>query len=420
MSNYENFDNVYFMDLGKNKVTLLNRESKDVYSLAATELFDFMLSQPEGTLWIGEAAHFGTPQNADERKLSKAQYWKENELLQLYEELNEAGHYLKLFPQKSTSKYRVRYWDKLINFAKDKMGVDIKEKKISKEFNDLPGKSQPKKSLQIDRDDLVDCMVMWFIIEYKPEIFDSIKNPVNTFHNPRREEGLTMKEEMNGDKRFIKQFDYQHPKDKVSAYLCDIIPTLYFHFNPVQRDMFNLPVQGKINGTLNSYNSDGLLLDSYKEKSLSMLTSLCLTMMTSDGQLRIRPSTGEVSGWKFTKEHLLKLHAYHMKGGVCRADIMYNRFPQWIAGKMDNKLRNANGKIVKKQIKDYTVEEDKMWNEYRNIFTKNIHSAFNILKGIILGETKTITIDELNEILREEHRIAKQKANNQQTIEFSS
>ena len=71
--------NHYYIDLGGNKVTAHCYETDEWFEFKGEELFDWSISLPEGSILIGENAHFACPRS----EKSKAQYFyaKERDLI---------------------------------------------------------------------------------------------------------------------------------------------------------------------------------------------------------------------------------------------------------------------------------------------------------------------------------------------------
>ena len=91
-----NENNLMIVDCGRNTSTFY--DGREVVEISHDNLFNKILSCPEGTYVIAEEAHLGVPR----KRLSLSQVWYANQLKDLYAQCEDRGIFLRFFPQDST------------------------------------------------------------------------------------------------------------------------------------------------------------------------------------------------------------------------------------------------------------------------------------------------------------------------------
>lgn len=354
----ESFDAVLFLDLGKKIVTVYDSSDESFSEVSVSHFFDWCVGLKDtvgSVLFIGEAAHFGAPRNP--KKPSKAQYWTANELLSFYDRLHDAGHTLRLFPHKSTETIR------RLN------GWVVKEKNSSqKPIINING---------VDYNpDQVDCLAMEYAINQRPHLFESLQHPKISFDDPVRIEGMQMRNDMNIDKNYARAYKYKDPDDGLSKLILSKLTSIASNLSDEAKEAFGL--DGNI------YTKNGTVTTGVK---VCQITAVACTLVDIDGNMRLRPSTQELAGWKFVKSHLLRLHAFHEKGGVARSDFMHHGAKNYISAKIDNKVMKEGGKKPSlKRLQDYSDDEMNKFYIYRNAYTKYGKELFQSIKKVLLSE----------------------------------
>lgn len=350
---YEDYDAVFYMDLGKKVVTVYDSSTKDFSEIAVSSFFEWCESLKNSfgsVLFIGEAAHFGSPRNP--RKPSKAQYWTAEELLSFYDRIHNAGHSLKLFPQKSTDTIR----------------------RLNGWVSNKPKDSSEKPTIQINGEkynpDQVDCLAMESAIASRPHLLDSLQHPKTSFSDFAREEGIVMRDDMNIDKNYARAYKYKCPEDGLSKKIIANLQFVASQLSPEAKEAFGL--DGQIINRNDNLDSD---------VRICQITAIAVTLIDINGEPRLRPSTGELSGWKFTKSHLLRLHAFHEKGGVARSDFMHHGAKNYIAKKLNNKvIKEGKTRPSLKRREDYSDLEMQEFYKHRNLYTKYGKELFQAIK----------------------------------------
>ena len=334
--------NVVFMDLGKNQVTVFNSESREFSTVLANDLFDYCVGMDEPTLFIGEASHFASARSPDPMKLSKSQYWYAEELLGFYKRLESAGHAIRMFPQKETEKIR--------------------------------------RANGIDKTDEGDCLAMMMALQQRPHLFDSLQQTKKRFDCPVRAESNAMKSDMDSCKNFMREGNYVGEGDNISLFVKNNIERIASMLSEDARIAFGL-VEGKARYVKRGA-KEGQFASGKGSPRGSAITAIACTLIGLDGTPRLRPHTKELPGWRFAKHYLLRLHAFHEKGGVCRSDLMWHGFRHWAASEMDNKI--SPHKL--KPLNEYSEVEAQEFRVHRSKWTSYCKELFMAIKKIINKE----------------------------------
>lgn len=361
----ENHDAVLFLDLGKKLVTVYNPETDQFSEVSVSGFFDWCKSLEKefgSVLLIGESAHFGSPRNP--RKPSKAQYWVEKELLYLYQILEDGGHTLSLFPQIVTETIRRRKgW---VVQEKDK-AIKNKKKK-TKPFVMINGKKY--------NPDQADCLAMCIALQDRPVMFKSLQKPKrNGFGCPVRQEGIDMRDDMNIDKNIARSEKYLG-EDGLSTIYRSKLDLVKSQLSDDAKVAFGL--DGAI------YTRNGGVKTEVKS---CQITAVWVALSDINGDPRLRPSTGEMPGWKFAKNHLFRLHAFHKKGGVARADIMHYGLKNYVSAMLDNKVLKPGGKKATwKPLEDYSPAEMENFYMLRKKYNSYVKELFMAIKSVMSSD----------------------------------
>ena len=317
-------------------------------------MFEFTLAYPSDTIIIGEAAHFGTPRT----KLSKAQYYTADELLNWYESLESAGIQLYLSSERETYKYRSR--------------------------------------VKLDKGDLNDLLSIECAIKENPNLLKNMKKPVKTFiPKDRVLEGNRARKEWGDDANIARTFNYSHPDDLASKWLYDNIFEIMNRCDPETCKILRLEEEnlfwqkndkktGRKKGDLKSqfemlHNGKNAI-----KLRASTIVSVLFMLMDINGKPRVRESTGCLSGWDFIKNEVLLAKAHRPRsGGVIRSTIYHHGLTNYTC-EMLNTREGQN----KKPIYDYSVEQLKDRKKVVKQWNNAIKDLFMVMKSMIQEQFK--------------------------------
>lgn len=147
--NPEDYTDIAGVDFGEGRV--------HVHLLRAQQNFDWSLenakanfsSLPKGTLIVVEKAHLGTPQT----KKSLAQPYTAEQLLEIYQDCNQKGISIRLFPHAHTTKARRwahKYSGGLVEYDKESDANDAAALAFFVENNNGISLAKPAKTFDID------------------------------------------------------------------------------------------------------------------------------------------------------------------------------------------------------------------------------------------------------------------------------
>jgi len=348
-----NFQTLLIGDLGQNKVTIFNAFEDSFETVSAIDFFDWLEkysnSNAGGVLFVGESSHFGTPRSEDDAKLSKAQYWKSVELLNWYSQMRNCGVTLRFYPQKKTETIR--------------------------------------RLLGMEKGDVNDCKAIYHDLTNRPWVLDSLQKPKSSFKSPLRIESLILKSDMDSTKNFMRNHDYRHVEDEITEFVRANLKDIAEGLSDEAKDAFCLTNEKKF-----FTGGKGVNAGFFNEPKYKQITAIACCLLNKDGSLRIRPSTGDIAGWKYTKSYLLRLHAMHQRGGVCRSDLMWHGCKHYIIAKLNNKVvKEGNKNPSAKPLADYSPQEWEQFYKYRNLYTKCIKEVFVSIKRVIREKYSPVT-----------------------------
>lgn len=171
----------------------------------------------------------------------------------------------------------------------------------------------------------------------------SLKNPPKKFgYSERQNEGHAMRADINVDLNIARAYvdddgikrEYGDPEDKCMDEVRKLFPVLVDVLNEKElsiyvsdpsRLYYKKDCEGGKKGDIN-----------WNVVKVSQLYTLVAMFVCPDGELRIRPSTGNVAGFDFIEAYLLVRSAWHYRGGVARSTLMFWGFRLWV--RMQSKL----------------------------------------------------------------------------------
>ena len=350
--------NHYYIDLGGNKVTGYCYEKDEWFDFKGGELFDWSISLPEGSILIGENAHFACPRT----EKSKAQYFDAEELLSWYSSMKDNDISFYLFAQKDTEKFR-RF-----------LGLEKSDK------NDIKS-----------------------MVHAMHESYPSMRKKLEHLQKPRsnfevsliQQEGDLMREQLTEEKNVQRFFDYNedHHEDGVrSRYTDDTVSWLIDNLEELAKVLPKDTAEAF--GFDCIYTKAGSLRKraAFKHIKSAQVLGVLLTIMNLDGTLRVRPSTGRPCGWKFTKQYLFLEHPYRPKrGGVVRACLKWDGARHYIA-------KESGTKTAKGQPKGIGTFSEKDWINFkknRNAFSKHTKILWQTMRNMIVNHSSQQNPNEL-------------------------
>ena len=281
-------------DIGKKQITTYNPQTKTHYEISTDEFK--VLNIPglsDGTTIIIVDAHL----RAREEN-SKAQTYTIDELRQIKKIADQRNITILCFPQKVTPKTR----------------------KIYSRFEEDGGKLIPK----TDRNDTLSIA---YYIEKNPHIIDTLKVFLPTTGKDHEEKNLHMFEDRNKlteDANLGRNRNYGIGKnnddtDAVSDWIRKYISKLAFTVDNSTREYFKLTLNKKGNAL-----SPGIL-NYTSETILKQIYNVVNTIITPEGNLRVRSDNGKVPYWKYAKKVYFGLTPYHTNAGVTASNWKYHK-----------------------------------------------------------------------------------------------
>ena len=142
---------------------------------------------------------------------------------------------------------------------------------------------------------------------------------------------------------------------------------------------------------------------------LGALYSIICTLINSEGEIRIRPETGDMPGWPYIKQYILKFTPFHQRGGVARSNLWWHTFRSVL-----NESGKKHGLDYKRKVKkydpvkdtwedktirrgDFTPEEDAFFLQERRIFAGAVAEVWKLVKKMIEADP-SLELEKLEEI----------------------
>jgi len=336
------------VDCGNKQATILNQNNK-VNTVHHKNLMDSLLNFPQGTLIVSEQAHLGVPRKG----LSKSQPFNEDQLLPFYKKLEQKGLVLRLFPQQQTPRAIAYYRNK----------YNLKEQDF----------------LKSDHNDLL--AIRELLVDF-PNI--SLAKPFTTFEpDPIRIESQKMIKNINSHLNFARTDDdsYRDPEDKCRQWIDENIEIFAENLSEDTLDCFGFneskhkrskELRGKIN--TNSPNF-----------KMTQFYTIISCLVDYHGNLRLRSSTNSLMGLHFFKKYIVRMSAFHFKGGVVRSNLYHHGTKNYI-----NKIFNDHQCPMKgNQRSKMNKYQDDLFVKHRKIYNKAIIEVFQLAKKIIEGNILT-------------------------------
>tara|TARA_B100000131_G_C18094815_1_gene603603 strand:- start:425 stop:1486 length:1062 start_codon:yes stop_codon:yes gene_type:complete len=282
-------------DIGKKQITVYNPKTK-TWHVISTD--DFMvLNVPElfdGMTIIIEDAHL----RAQEED-SKAQTYTVEQLRQIKNIADERNITILCFPQKVTPKTRKIY-----------TVFETDDKKL------------------ISKTDKNDTLSIAYYIEKFPHVIDSLKEFYPTTGKNHEEKNLHIFEDrskLTEDSNLGRNRNYglsdKDNDDAVSEWIRKYITILYSNLPQDTRDYFKLTLNKKGNGLVSSV----LNYTKAADTILKQIYNVVNTILTPEGDLRVRSDIGKVPYWKYAKQVYFGLTPYHSNAGVTASNWKWHK-----------------------------------------------------------------------------------------------
>jgi len=355
----------HVVDCGSRQSTIYTVKTDHTEVLSHAEVLNLPERLPQGSVVVAEKAHLG----AERTKFSLSQPYTRDQLQDFYRRLEQADMKLWLFPQRSTPRACA--------------------------YSGLP------------KSDMNDPKSIYLLLKDFPEI--SMAKPPQSFDaSPKRREQWEYKR-FTG--HYVNMARAEHPRyssDGCSKYLRDesTMDYLFENLSDRAKDLFGLTYLTKA-GKLKlakeerdtEYHSEGEWRFDNSSNTVNMqaLYAVCATLIDPDGNIRVRPYTGEVAGWSYISEGVFCQSPFHYRGDVARSNLYWHLLKNWIIRTvkrehnliLKSKSRGGYFDDDKVQIKEgsrFTPEEDKLFREYRAIGCKAIREVWQLLKKDLLSK----------------------------------
>lgn len=345
----------YVLDCGTNKSTLYNSDTDKCDIITHSEVLALPDTLPEGSTLICEYSHLGCQRT----EFSLSQPFTADELLRLYSELEDKNITLKLFPQKSTPR--------------------------ACSYANLPksDESDPKSIYILTRD--------------FPQI--SMMNPPKTFEeHPKRLEAYDYKNYTSKYINMARRQEDAYSEDGCSKWIIDNIELLFDNLSDTAKSAFSKGTTSQCQGVKTKHRT---MKRDKKGKvrmttvSMQSLYAVICTLIDYDGNVRVRPSTGEMAGWQYIKRYVLCMSPFHFRGGVARSNLYWHGMKNWIKfmvqedglsfkGKSRGGFFEDDGK-TKIEGSMFTPEDDAAFIKYRKQYADSIRELFQLTKKILNG-----------------------------------
>ena len=407
------------VDCGKNTATIFDSEKgleSECKVVAHEDILSLPENLPKGSTVVCEYAHMGCPRT----RFSKSMPFKAEVLLDLYERFEANNITLKLFPQMSTPR--------------------------ACSYSGLP------------KNDLNDPKSIYILIKDFPEI--ELMDPPKSFTPSRvRQESYPYKKVTSGLTNCARGSDNKY-SDGCSNFIMEFAEELCAELSDKTKEVFGLTDEsryapktlryyslaknyedklnkkisesqlcvikklessGELEGNeiksqcnlkgfsqIQTLNKNGILElreetpvpdFNFNSSSLRMagIYAVVCTLMDEEGKVRVRTSTGKMSGWQWIKRYILRMSPYHFKGGTARSNLYYHLLMAFIAAKgkehgLDFKRKvkfiDDNGEEQSRTIRrgNFTPEEDKVFLKYRSQFSFAVKQLFQKTKKLIEGK----------------------------------
>jgi len=340
--------NVFVLDCGKNLSTIYDAEKDESRQITHEDVLNLPETLPNNCLVICENAHLGVPRT----KKSRSQPFTAEELLDLYQGFEDNNITLKLFPQKSTPN--------------------------ACSYSGLP------------KSDLNDPKSIYIYWQAHPNI--SMKNPSLSFNEDlKRLASYQYKSETDNLINAERRSDVPYSEDGCSQWLRTHIYEITDRLSESARFVFRLTDESKYKKNCKTGKKGEYKLGKQSPVRLSALYAVVCTLLDDQGKVRIRPETGNMPGWDYIKQYILKFTPFHQQGGVARSNLWWHTFRFHLISQ--GKLLGLNfkrkvkvpGEEDKRTIRrgHFTPEEEACFLKERKVFSKAVEELWKVTRDMI-------------------------------------
>ena len=344
--------NGYVIDCGRNTSTIYSTSSDSCKTITHDQLMLLPKSLPSGSVVVCEAAHLRSPRT----KFSRSQPFTEEELFELYASFREKNITLKLFPQKSTPR------------ACSYSGLEKSDE------ND-------PKSIAI------------LLKDFKP-LFDSLENPPrDEMTTPIREASYEYKKLTSAFINVARREPIPYREDGCSKFILDNLYEIADRLSESSKDIFGLTEESKYKKNC-ATGKKGNWKHNAKNTNVKMggIYAVVCTLIDDEGNVRVRPETGSIAGWKYIKKYILCMTPNHFRGGVARSNLYYHIGMNWIQRQakqngfdLERKVPKMGDeeKMVVVRRGNFTPEEDAFFLSQRKIVNDAIRELWQVTRDMI-------------------------------------
>ena len=224
-------------------------------------------------------------------------------------------------------------------------------------------------------------------------------NPPKTFEeHPKRLEAYDYKNYTSKYINMARRQEDAYSEDGCSKWIIDNIELLFDNLSDTAKSAFSKGTTSQCQGVKTKHRP---MKRDKKGKvrmttvSMQSLYAVICTLIDYDGNVRVRPSTGEMAGWQYIKRHVLCMTPFHFRGGVARSNLYWHGMKNWIKFMVQEDGLNFKGKSRGGFFEDdgktkiegsmFTPEEDAAFIKYRKQYADSIRELFQLTKKIING-----------------------------------
>lgn len=337
----------YVVDCGTNKSTVYVKALDKTLEMTHSQLLDYLVGLPSGSLVVSEAAHLAVPR----KKLSRSQPFTEAQLLDLYDKLYMNGIDLKLFPQRSTPN--------------------------ACSYSGLP------------KSDHNDPKSICIYIEAHPNV--SLMNPPLSFNiSEKRKASFVYKSTTNDYINIARREDVPYSEDGCSKWIRKNINRIAESLSQESREIFKLNDDSKFK----SNSKSGVKGEfNFSKVKMNALFAVVCTMIDFDGNVRVRPETGRMPGLDYIERFVLCLSPFHQRGGVARSNLFWHTFRPYLIAEGKKYGFNFNRKVGDSEdvrtIRrgDFTPEEEVFFLRNRKKFTYALKELLKVIRDLIKSDS---------------------------------
>ena len=368
-------------DCGKKGVVLY--DGTETVTLDPRDAFSYILDNYSGWSFSCENAHLGVARPEKITSSSLAQYWSADQLLDFYQNLEDADIILRLTPQQSTPTIQAfsgynpsedkndendakaihKYISTFDRFCLRKPPTSFNEDEVRKEGYRM--KDAMNCALNSSKTNGYGAKDPSLVSQF----LDMINRNVSGVEFGNK--GLIQKMYESGD-HFVDypaRFIYNN-LNEITSRLSDNAKEAFFIYNKKEElTSFKMP---QVYAILSALMGDAETNDEGK-------------VFVNDS-VRIRESQGEMAYWKFAKKHLYCFSPFHQKGGVAASNLKYHGQRHFVAKKSEEdgvlfKLAPSKFKTKAELLLDGGNE---LFSKNRAAYMKAIQEVFNLFRDMLL------------------------------------